>query len=47
MKDVTEMTDLLQFIISVQKSHEQHEIFAHELQIALKLTDFLNIYCEP
>jgi len=44
MTDFTEMTELLRFTISVQKSHEQHEIFAHELRSALRLTVG---FCEP
>jgi len=42
------MTQLLQYTISVQKFHEQHEIFVHELRTALRLTvGFSNIRCEP
>jgi len=41
------MTDFLQFTINVQKSHEQHKIFAHGLQSALRSAmGFSNIYCE-
>jgi len=42
------MTELLQYTISVKKSHEQCEIFVHELQSALRLTvGFSNIRYEP
>jgi hypothetical protein len=43
----TEVTDFLQFTLNVQKSHEQHSIFALGLQSALRLAvGFSNVYCE-